>query len=278
MNWGIVVDSGSDMLAGFLGLDGIGFESAPLKIITDEKEFVDDENIDIEELLDAMKKSSKSSSACPNVDEFKAAMEKYDNVMCITITGALSGSYNAACVAREMVLEEHPEKNIKVIDSRSAAGVMELTVRYAVKLINQGLSFDEVAEKAEKYCRERKIAIALSTYDNLIKNGKMSHIAGLVASTLGIRAVSVFNEDGEIIAKHKVRGEEKALCAMTGMALTEGGLDSKDIIITHCRNEAGVEKLIAKLREKWNINSITVRETRGLVTYYAMPGGIVLSY
>ena len=79
----------------------------------------------------------------------------------------------------------------------------------------------------------------------LIKNGKMSHIAGLVASTLGIRAVSVFNEDGEIIAKHKVRGEEKALCAMTGMVLTEGGLDGKDIIITHCKNEAGVEKLVA---------------------------------
>ena len=277
MNWGIVVDSGSDMLAKFLELNGIGFESAPLKIITDEKEFVDDEKLDIEELLDAMKKSSKSSSACPNVDEFKAAMEKYDNVMCITITGALSGSYNAACVAREMVLEEHPEKNIKVIDSRSAAGVMELTVRYAVELINQGLSFDEVAEKWNLPVLAR-LPIALSTYDNLIKNGKMSHIAGLVASTLGIRAVSVFNENGEIIAKHKVRGEEKALCAMTGMALTEGGLDGKDIIITHCKNEAGVNKLVAKLKEQWKINSITIRETRGLVTYYAMPGGIVLSY
>ena len=69
MNWGIIVDSGSDIIESFLPLNNIGFESAPLKIITDEKEFVDDNNIDIVELLHAMKKSSKSSSACPNVDE-----------------------------------------------------------------------------------------------------------------------------------------------------------------------------------------------------------------
>lgn len=278
MKWGIIVDSGSDILEAHLGLEDIGFESAPLKIITDEKEFIDDKDIDITHLLSAMKKSGKSSSACPNVDEFREAMEKYDNAICITITGALSGSYNAACVARDMIGEDHPEKNIKVIDSRAAAGVMELTVKYAAQLIKAGLSFEEVAEKTEKYCRERRIVIALSTYDNLIKNGKMSHIAGLVASTLGIRAVSVFNENGEIVAKHKVRGEEKALCAMTGMALTDGGLDGRDIIVTHCENEAGANKLIDKLKEKWDIKSVTVRETRGLVTYYAMPGGIVLSY
>ena len=107
MNWGIIVDSGSDIIESFLPLNNIGFESAPLKIITDEKEFVDDNNIDIVELLHAMKKSSKSSSACPNVDEFREAMLKYDNCICITITSALSGSYNAACVAKEMVNEDH---------------------------------------------------------------------------------------------------------------------------------------------------------------------------
>ena len=278
MNWGIIVDSSSDVVESFLPLNNIGFESAPLKIITDEKEFVDDNNIDIVELLHAMKKSSKSSSACPNVDEFREAMLKFDNCICITITSALSGSYNAACVAKEMVNEDHPEKNIKVIDSRSAAGIMELTARYAIKLINEGRSFDEIAEKAEQYCRECNITIALSTYDNLIKNGKMSPIAGLVASALGIRAVSTFNEAGELVAKNKVRGEEKALGAMVDMADSNGGLEGKDIIVTHCQNKAGADKLIAKLKAKWNINSITIRETRGLVTYYAMPGGLVLSY
>ena len=138
-----------------------------------------------------------------------------------------------------MVLEDHPEKNIKVINSRSAAGVMELTAKYAISLINEGLSYDEIAEKAEKYCDERNIAIALSTYDNLIKNGKMSPIAGLVASALGIRAVSTFNENGELVAKNKVKGEEKALCAMVDMADSNGGLEGKDIIVTHCKNEAG---------------------------------------
>ena len=278
MKWGIIVDSGSDLLESFLDLNETGFESAPLKIITDNKEFIDDTSIDIDELLTAMKKSAKSSSACPNTAEFHEAMVKYDNCICIAITGALSGSYNAACVARDMIHEDHPEKNIKVIDSRAAAGVMELTVKYALGLIKQGLSFDEIAEKTESFCRERKISIALSTYDNLIKNGKMSHIAGLVASTLGIRAVSTFNEKGELVAKYKVRGEEKALNAMADMALAEGGLEGKDIIVTHCKNEAGANKLIAKLKDQWNIKSITVRESRGLVTYYAMPGGVVLSY
>lgn len=278
MNWGIITDSSSDLLKNSVGFDGVGFEVAPLKIITDKREFTDDESLDIDEQIEAMKKSSKSSSACPSVDDFKAAMEKYDASVCVTITSALSGTYNAACLARDMVLEEHPDKKIAVIDSKSATGDIELTVKKAYQLIKQGLPFEKVAEECEKYCRRRRIVFSLACYDNLIKNGRMNHAAGLVATALGIRAVSVFNDKGEIALEKKSRGERKAICAMLEIIEKNGGADGREVIVTHCKNPDMAHRLTDAIRERWSVSDIKVKESRGLVTYYAMPGGVIVSY
>ena len=85
----IVADSSSDMLI----LDGLDFESVPLKIRTTEKEYIDDGHLDSMQMLDELKKyKGKSKSSCPNPDDFLSAFEGADEVFCITITSGLSGS------------------------------------------------------------------------------------------------------------------------------------------------------------------------------------------
>ena len=94
----IVADSSADLLT----LEGIGFACAPLKIVAGEQEFVDDAALDVEGMVtwfDSYKGKSKTS--CPNPGDWLEAFGDADEVFCVTITSGLSGSYNAACVAKQ---------------------------------------------------------------------------------------------------------------------------------------------------------------------------------
>ncbi len=278
MNWGIVVDSTGDMTADEKLHEGIGFEIVPLKVVAGDMEFTDNDSLDIDELLKAMKNNKNTSTACPSVEEFRAAMEKYDRVICITVTSALSGTYNAACLAADMVMEAHPEKKVAVVDSKTVAGNLIMMVRKAEELIVKGCPLEEVVRGVEEYRKEINIVFTLSCYDNLIKTGRISPIVGTVAGYLGIRAVNIVTEGGTVEMNRKARGEAKAIAAMLDIVSENTSLDGKTAYISHCKNPEMACRVADEIRAKWNVKDIDIREARGMITFYAMPGGIVLSY
>ena len=113
----IVADSSADLLQ----LEGMDFAVAPLKIIADGKEFVDDANLDPAEMVawfDSYKGKSKTS--CPNPQDWIDAFDGYQEVYCVTITSGLSGSYNSAVAAKQMYEAENPGAEVYVLDSLSA--------------------------------------------------------------------------------------------------------------------------------------------------------------
>ena len=125
MVWNIISDSSCDLRMSSFHSGSVRFETVPLRLLVGEREFADDDTLSVPELLAAMEaEKSAASSACPSPADFVRAFERGDRTVCFTISSQLSGTYHAACIAREMVLEEHPEKQIFVMDSRSAsAGV-----------------------------------------------------------------------------------------------------------------------------------------------------------
>ena len=136
MTWNIVSDSSCDLRTASFHSSRVRFETVPLRIQVGSREFVDDDALSVPALLSAMAaEKAASSSACPSPADFARAFEQGDRTVCFTISSQLSGTYHAACIAREMVLEEHPEKQICVIDSRAAAGAMVLLIRRAQALM-----------------------------------------------------------------------------------------------------------------------------------------------
>ncbi|MBP1570327.1 MAG: DegV family EDD domain-containing protein, partial [Oscillospiraceae bacterium] len=174
MSWNIVMDSSCDLMVSKQSLKNAELKIAPLTIRVGEKEFVDDDTIDVPVLLDAMsKEKSASSTACPPPHAFYEHFITADNVICICITSNLSGTYNAAVQAAEMVKEEYPEKNIHVINSYNTAGGMVLLARKADQLIGEGVPFDEMCHILDKYVNEVRLVFTLEKFDNLIKMGRM---------------------------------------------------------------------------------------------------------
>ena len=110
----IVSDSSCDIFK----LDYADFASAPMKVITDEKEFVDDENLNVAEMVEYFNKyKGKSKSSCPSVGDWLEAFGDADDVICITITSGLSGSYNSACSAKKIYETENEGKRVFVLDT-----------------------------------------------------------------------------------------------------------------------------------------------------------------
>ena len=113
MIWNIVTDSSSDVLESSFTHERIRFESVPLRILVGETEYIDNDVLVIPELLNAMAaEKSASSTACPSPEAFAQAFMAGDYSICFTISANLSGTYNAAVLARDMVLEDHPQKKI----------------------------------------------------------------------------------------------------------------------------------------------------------------------
>ena len=137
----IVSDSSCDIFS----LDGIDFKSVPLKIITADKEFCDVEGADVASMVTYLKElKGKSGSSCPATADWLDAFSLEGDVFAITITSGLSGSYNSACVAKDMCLSVNPDKKIFVIDSLSAGPELTLIIEKLKELISEDLAFEEI--------------------------------------------------------------------------------------------------------------------------------------
>ena len=174
----IVVDSSASLYA----LDGIDFAAVPLKIVTDEREYLDDGTLDAVEMATTLRTyKGKTSTSCPNIGAWLEAYEGADEIYAITITGTLSGSCNAAQLAAEEYQAEHPGAQVFVLDSLSAGPELVLLAEHIRALIEEGKDFDEVCEEMLRYRHHTHLLFSLESLANLARNGRVKPAVAAVA-------------------------------------------------------------------------------------------------
>ena len=268
----------ADSSANVLQLEGVAFASAPLKVITDQKEFVDNGELNVGDMVawfDSYKGRSKTS--CPNPGDWLEAFGDADEVFCVTITSGLSGSYNAACAAKQMYEGEHPGKKVCVIDSLSAGPELVLIVEKLQELIAQDLSFEQISQKIKAYQQQTGLLFMLESLKNFAANGRVSPAVAKIAGVLGIRIVGKASQQGTLEPTDKCRGESKSLNAIV-LHLIEAGLSKGKVRIAHCENEAAAEELKNRILAKCRQADVKIHACRGLCSYYAEKGGLLLGY
>nr|WP_319489665.1 DegV family protein [uncultured Caproiciproducens sp.] len=279
MTWSILADSSCDLPANAFQGSNLHFATVPLKLIVGNTEYVDNDSLNVNTMLAQMKNyKGPSSSACPSPEEWAREFRKSDCTIVVTMTSALSGTYNSALVAKDMVLEEYPEKRIHVIDSHSTAGGLVLILRKAEELISDGQDFDAVAKQTESYSRGLFLLFALGSYDNLIKAGRMSRVAGILATSLGIRAVASNTPQGEIKVLQKPRGEERAILQIVEIMNKLKNMAGQPVVISHCNNPKGAQRLKELIAHVCLTTKITILQTRGLTSYYTENGGFLVGF
>ena len=281
MTWKIVSDSSCDLRAASFHSGSVAFEPVPLHIQVGSRTFVDDGALSVPELLEAMgAEKSAASTSCPSPAAFARAFESADRVVCITISSQLSGTYHAACIGREMALEEHPEKKIFVLDSRAASATCALLVRRAQALMEADpeADFEDVCDQLRQYQATLRTCFTLENFDNLIKGGRMRPIVGTLLHSLGIHVIADATPEGTIHVADKARGVNKTYRAITSLMDRSKDCAGAEVLIAHCENLEGALALKRQILQDLPVKSVELLSCRGLTSFYAMEKGLIVGY
>ena len=270
----IVTDSSSNLF----DLPDVSYACVPMKIITRQAEYADTPELDVAAMVEALRREGgPSGSSCPNVHEWLTAFGDADEVFAVTITGTLSGSHSAAVQAAEEYRSVHPGAKVCVLDSLSAGPELQLTVEQLREGILAGQPFEVLEKSAREGMRRTHLSFALQSMTNLANNGRISPAVAKIASVLGIWVVGRASAEGTLEPMHKCRGEKNALRTLfSGMKAM--GYAGGRVRIAHCMNEAGAQQLAALIREAHLQADVRVDVCRGLCSYYAEKGGLMVGF
>ncbi len=270
----IVADSTADLLT----LDGVPFAAAPLKIITANAEFVDNEKLDTKAMVEYLSNyRGKSSTSCPNADDWLKAFGDAEYIFCVTITATLSGSYNCAVIAKDMYEKQYPDRKVFVINSLSAGPELKLIIEKIKDLILSGEDFDSICEKVTAYCKNTGLLFMLESMKNLANNGRVSPLIAKAAGLLGIRLVGKASAKGDLEPLDKPRGQEKALAVILHR-LNELGYKGGKLRIAHCFNENAANRLVNLVTAEFSDADIEIYPCLGLCSFYAENGGLLVGF
>lgn len=268
----IVADSSCDMWE----LNGVDFAVAPMTISTDNKHYVDNQELDVHLMSEELAKyKGVSHTACPSVGSWLDCYEGYDEVFVVTLTGAMSGTYNSAMTAKGIYEEENENVKVHVFDSLSTGPEMRLLIEKLKEMIEEDLPFEEIVEKGQDYLNHTRLFFALKSLHNFAMNGRVSKA---VASAIGVLNISIFataSEEGTIQQISKCRGEKKVVKSMIEH-LENAGYHGGKVRISHADNLKLAHSVRDKILELYPHADIIVYPMGGLCTYYAEIGGLLV--
>lgn len=281
MKYKIIGDSCCDYTEEYDKLNWL--DRVPLSIYLEDKCMVDDGSINISKLIDDMSKSLDAPrSACPAPGEYlQHYMGEEEDIYVVTLSEKLSGSYNSAVNAAQLLKNDGTKKNIHVFNSRSAAAG-EIAICLKIReLAESGIAFDEVVEKTEKFIDDMKTFFVLEDLEVFRKSGRLNHIQGIMTKALQIKLVMAGTNEGAICKVGQALSISRALEKMVSLisdAFNKLKDKNRTLVITHCNcfdRAKLVKDLIMKTCE---FKKSVICSSGGISTMYANNGGIIVSF
>lgn len=269
-----IADSSCDIIT----YSHVDYTSIPMSISTDERSFIDDGSIDINEMLDYLENfNGRSYTACPSVDQWVQAYEGGDEIYVITITSGLSGTYNSARVAKEMFLADHPDAKIEIFDSLSTGPEMKMALDYAISLKEKGCSFEETCSLVHEYLDKTHLLFVLASVHNLAVNGRINKMIASAIGVLKINVIGIADEAGTIKQVGKARGDKKVISTLMNK-LEENHYAGGKVNIGHVQNEKLAASLKKAILAKYPEANVEFYPSTALCSYYAERAGILVGF
>lgn len=277
MEYKIVADSSCDLNQELE--NRVDVNLVPFKIDVDDHSFIDDKNIDLNDLVRVMKESPNPiKTSCPSPGDFADSYRDADNVFVVTISNQLSGTYNSAITAIDIIREEFPDKFVHIFNSKSASVGETLTALKIKDCIDEKLGNSQIVEKVEHFIDNLKTYFISEDLSNLIKNGRISKTKGLLINVLNIKPIMAADSSGNIILVDKARGSKNAFKKLADI-IGESGVrfEERILAISHANALQKALDLKEDLK-RYNFKDIIIVETKGLSTGYVNDGGVILAF
>ncbi len=276
--WHIVSDTSCDLYSLEGGRDVFDFATIPFSIRIGDREYIDDEDMPVEEMLTANESHAEmAQTSCPSPEDWREKFAPEGPTLAFTIPSALSGSYNSACTAKQMLQEEEPGKQIAVIDSKATGPEVAMLILKARELILEGKVFGEIEKTLNREAERIHTVFALASYHNLIKAGRVNRLIGFIAGHLGFWGIGIGSDEGEIAIRGKARGD-KSMIRFLVDEMKKIGTAGKEFFISHCQNEKCSLALKEQIEEAFRGVKVTLMAARGLDSFYAERRGLIVGF
>lgn len=279
MKYKIVADSSCELTEEMK--KELNIEIAPLTLRLQDKIYIDDENLDVIQYIKDMNDCHIApKTSCPSPQDFTSLFEgDEESVFVVTLSSELSGTYNSACLAKNLYQEKNKDKFIHVFNSRSASSGETLISLKIHELIKKGKNNEEIVKEVEEYISSMNTIFLLQSLEHLAKAGRLNPIIAKIASILSIKAIMGSNDEGTIKLIHKVRGYNKAFKKFA-KTIGETGEDFKEktLCIAHCNCLDKAIKFKEEVVGLYDFKDIIIVEMAGLSSTYADDGGLVIAF
>ena len=267
-----VADSSCDVMTAYFD----NFYSIPLIISTDEKEYVDNSELKVSEMLDYLAAyKGRSYSACPSPEGWLNAYEGADEIYVVTITSKLSGAYSSANIAKDMYLSDHPDAKICIIDSLSTGPEMRLVLEKIMELKSKGIEFEQVENEVREYLKSTRLFFVLKSLHNLAQNGRINKAVAAAIGMLHIGILGTASEEGDVEPINKCRGDKRTIAGAVD-EMKKAGYSGGKVRMCYVENDELARAIEARIRQEFADADVVIYPAGGLCSYYAERGGLII--
>ena len=244
-----LVDSASDY--SFEEAKTCDLEFVPLKVKIDNIEYQSGMNLSSDQFYELLIKTNefpKTSQPSPQqfVEVFEKAKANHDELICVLLSSGLSGTYQSATLAKEIVDYD----GIYLVDSLAATHMIRMSVEYGQKLVKQGLSAEQITEELNNFKNRVRVFATLDTLEYLYKGGRLSRMQATIGEIANIKPVVSVNESGEVYVKAKNLGINKSISYLVNLYKTSQIDENFPIYSVYTYGQDNVEKLEKKFSDQ----------------------------
>ena len=283
MSFKLVTDTASDLPRAYL--EKYDIDVLSLAYIIDGDTYNWNAPMDEHEFYDTMRNGSMPTTSQVNIEDaetlFEKLIENHDEILCVAFSSGLSGTYNSIAVAAQNVSEAHPDKKIRVVDTKAASMGEGLMVEWARKMRDEGKTADEVADFMEANFNKFAHVVVVDDLNHLHRGGRVSKATAIVGSLANIKPIIHVDDEGHLITIGKIRGRRKALAHLVDLMEEKMGdhvADNQTVFISHgdCLEDA--QFVADEIKKRFGIDDFMINFVGPTIGAHTGPGVIALFF
>ncbi|HEY2422171.1 MAG TPA: DegV family protein [Neobacillus sp.] len=250
----------------------------PLIVTIENHDYLEGIDLSPEEFFSRMFSTEElPKTSQPSPATFAEAFNKFspnDDLLCLTISSGLSGTYQSACIGKEL-----SHANVTVFDTLAGSLGHGLQIIRAAELAQNGYTIEEIVANLSDYREKMNILVLLDTLENIVKGGRLSKFQGSLAKILHIKVILERVTGGKVEILEKIRGK-KRFQKRTMEIIQQRGTDFSTITfgITHTGNEEEAEAIKQELIQQFHPKDIIINYMGATMGTYAGKGGMIISF
>lgn len=278
MTFKILTDSTADLSESWAQENDVQVLGLTIQLDGQTYETVGPDKLTSEQLLAKMESGSKPTTSQINVGQFEDVFRSYAKeetpVLYVAFASALSGTYQSAVIARDMVLEDYPNAVIRIIDTKAASMGEGLLVMKAAEARTAGQTLEQAADLIESLVPKVKTYFLVDDLNHLMRGGRISKTAALMGSLVNIKPIIAVKGDGTLDSVAKVRGKKKAQAEVVRMTLEN--VSDPRVVIAYAGEKEVAENIKEQLLASGQVTEVLIMPLGPVISTHTGPGTLGL--